>query len=142
MNQKISQHLNIATLLFLHGIITFAAGIVLIVAPNAIPGVVGINLPQSSYLVPYLLGTAELCIAVISIGGSKLKDRAAIRTIIWSFLVLHGTTALIEIYAYSTGLSSLIWGNVILRVAVVALFAYFGLFKTVSSPENESIQIK
>ncbi len=132
MKHKISQHLNISTLLFLHGLITLAAGIVLILDPNAIPEVVGIRLPETAYLVPYLLGTAEFCIAVVSLGGAKLRDKAAIRTIVWAFLVLHGSTALMEVYAYSKGLSALIWGNVALRVVVVVLFAYFGLVKTTS----------
>ena len=128
MNQ-LSKHLNIATLLFLHGLITLAAGIVLIIDPNVIPSVVGIHLPQSAYLMSYLLGTAELCIAVVSFGGAKVKDRLALRIIISSFLVLHVSTALIEIYAYANGLSAIIWGNIAFRVVVVALFAYFGLIR-------------
>lgn len=71
-----------------------------------------------------------MCIAIVSIGGSRLKDREALRVIVWSFIVLHGSTAVIEAYAYLTGLTALIWGNIALRIAVVILFTYFGLTKT------------
>ncbi len=129
MNKKLSRYINLQTLFFLHGAITLAAGIVLVIDPNLIPGVVGIRLPSSAYLVPYLLGTAELCIAAISFGACRFADGLALRTVAWSFIILHGSTALIEIYAYAQGLDALIWGNVVLRVIVVVLFAYFGVYQ-------------
>ena len=129
MSKKFSQFVNLKTLFFLHGLITLAAGIVLIVDPNLIPGVVGIHLPSSAYLVPYLLGTAELCIAAVSFGASKFTDAMALRAVAWSFIILHGSTAIIEVYAYTQGLDTLIWGNIVLRVVVVVLFAYFGIYK-------------
>lgn len=107
--------LSLQTLLFLHGLVTLAAGIVLLIDPNLIPEVVGIHLPSTAYLVPYLLGTAELCIAAISFGATKFKDAVALRSVSWSFIILHGSTALVEIYAYTQGLSILIWGNIALR---------------------------
>ena len=129
MNKKLSQFISLKTLFFLHGLVTLAAGIVLLVDPNLIPGVVGIHLPSSAYLVPYLLGTAELCIAAVSFGASRFTDGLALRTTAWSFIILHGSTAFIEVYAYTQGLDALIWGNIVLRVVVVVLFAYFGVYK-------------
>ncbi len=129
MNKKLSQLINLKTLFFLHGLVTLAAGIVLVIGPNLIPGVVGISLPSSAYLVPYLLGTAELCIAAVSFGACKFTDDLALRTVAWSFITLHGSTAIIEVYAYTQGLDALIWGNILLRVVAVTLFAYFGIYK-------------
>lgn len=138
MNKQLSKFVNLKTLFFLHGLITLAAGIVLVLDPNLVPSVVGISLSSSAYLVPYLLGTAELCIAAVSFGASKFTDRLALRTIAWSFIILHGSTALIEIYAYTQGLSALIWGNILLRVVVVILFAYFGIYKLPQKAKNKS----
>ena len=136
MNKKLEQFINLRTLFFLHGLITLAAGIVLILDPNLIPNVVGIHLASSAYLVPYLLGTAELCIAVLSLGAARFTDSFALRTVAWSFIVLHGSTALIEFYAYTQGLDALIWGNIALRVVVVALFAYFGVYQLPAQKEG------
>jgi hypothetical protein len=129
MHLRLSNREILSKLFLLHGVITFAAGIALIFLPNLIPNVVGISLAPTAYLVPYLLGTAEFCIAVISIGASKLKDISALRIVSWSFIVLHGSTAIVEFYAYTQGLSGLIWGNIALRIVVVVIFAYFGLYQ-------------
>lgn len=126
---KLPSFINLKNIFVLHGLVTLAAGIVLVIDPNLIPSVVGIHLPASSYLVPYLLGTAELCIAAISLGASRLTDVSALRMITWSFIVLHGTTALVEVFAYTQGLDALIWGNIILRIVVIAIFAYFGIYQ-------------
>jgi len=138
MNKKVSQFITPQALFFLHGLITLAAGVVLIVDPNLIPGIVGIHLSSSEYLVPYLLGTAELCIATISLGASRLVDELALRTVAWSFVVLHGSTALIEIYAYTQGLDAIIWGNIALRVVVAALFVYFGMYPSPRKTRNKA----
>lgn len=141
MNKKIAQLINLKVLLFLHGLITLAAGIALLIDPNLIPEVVGIHLSPSAFLVPYLLGTAELCIAALSFAASKFTDAFALRSVVWSFIVLHGSTALVEIYAFSQGLSVLILGNVALRVVVVALFAYIGLYTTHTSNHRKKQSI-
>ena len=40
--------------------------------------------------------------------------------------VQHGATGLLEVYAFITGLSAAIWGNVAVRTLAVAVFAYCG----------------
>ena len=52
--------LPVRILFIAHGIVTAAAGIVLIAAPALIPSTVGIALPTSANLLPYLLGGVEL----------------------------------------------------------------------------------
>ena len=52
-------------LLVVHGFIATAAGIVLTVAPSLIPGVVGIRLEPSAYVLAYLLAGAEFGLAVL-----------------------------------------------------------------------------
>jgi multisubunit Na+/H+ antiporter MnhC subunit len=55
--------MNLVKLLLIHAIVTFAAGVVLLVAPDLIPRTVGIRITSSVYLVCYLLGTSELGLA-------------------------------------------------------------------------------
>ena len=106
-----------------HAIVTAAAGVVLIVAPAAIPAAVGIDLPREANLVAYLLGAMELAVAVLSMAVIAVTDRAAVRLIAMVFLVMHAVTAVVEVIAIADGASQLVWANVALRVVVAALFA-------------------
>ena len=111
-------------ILFLaHGVITAAAGIVLIAAPALIPSAVSIALPPAANLLPYLLGAVELGVAVLSLGASRLRDPAAIRLIAIAFAVLHGVSAIVELLALAQGADPLLSGNVALRVVVAIAFA-------------------
>ena len=119
-------HKGLRTLLVVHGFITLAAGIVLTVAPGLIPGVVGIRLEPSADVVAYLLAGAEIGLAVLSFGGSRLKDPQALRLIVWSCIAFHGSSAALEIYAYvsAQGVNVAILGNVAARTIIIALFVY------------------
>lgn len=119
--------MTISLILVLHAIVTFAAGVVLIAAPNLIPGAVGIQLEPDQFLVPYLLGAAEIALAFLSFYARKLTDNAALRLVSVTFIVFHASTALVELYAYIQGASAAVWGNIIVRILVVSLFAYYGL---------------
>jgi hypothetical protein len=114
--------LPVRILFIAHGIVTAAAGIVLIVAPALIPSAVGIALPTEANLLPYLLGGVELGVAVLSIGAARLRDAAAIRLIAVCFAVLHGVSAVVELLALTQGADPFLWGNVVLRVVVAVLF--------------------
>jgi hypothetical protein len=75
-------------LLIIHGFITVAAAIVLTVAPALIPSAVGIHLEPSADVVAYHLAGAEFGLAVLSFGGSRLRDAQALRLIAWTFICL------------------------------------------------------
>jgi hypothetical protein len=111
-------------LLIIHGFITVAAAIVLTVAPALIPSAVGIHLEPSADVVAYLLAGAEFGLAILSFGGSRLRNPQALRLIAWTFIAFHGSTGILELYAYSQGVSVAILGNVAARAIIVALFAY------------------
>ena len=119
--------LPIRILLIAHGVVTAAAGVVLIVAPGLIPSAVDITLPPDANLLPYLLGAVELAVAVLSIGASRLRDPAAIRLIALAFVVLHAVSALVEVLALAQGADPVLWGNVALRVAVAIAFAFVAI---------------
>lgn len=114
-------------LLTLHAVVTFAAGVVLIAAPDLIPGAVGVHVPSDAYLVCYLLGAAELAVAFLSFAGRNLRQPDGMRLIAWTMVVFHGCTAAVEVYAFARGVHAGIWANVALRGAVIALFVHFGL---------------
>lgn len=121
--------MNISILLLFHAIITFAAAIVLVVAPGLIPRTLGITLDPSNYLLCYLLAGAELSIAFLSYFGRKLQDTHSLRLIVLTIIVFHVSTFIFEIYAIMQGVNTLLWVNVAFRAVIVALLAYYGLYK-------------
>ncbi|MEJ2857600.1 MULTISPECIES: hypothetical protein [unclassified Saccharothrix] len=130
--------MNFARLLVAHGIVTLAAGVVLIAAPAAIPAAVHVDVPSSAFLVPYMLGAAEIAIAVLSFGGSRLTDPKALRLIATTLIVFHLTTAAVEAYASFQGRTAAgVWINVGVRLAVSALLGYYAT-RAVSRPAVES----
>lgn len=114
--------LPIRILFIAHGVVTAAAGVVLIAAPGLIPSAVNISLSPDANLLPYLLGAAELGVAMISIGAARLTDVSAIRLIAAGFAVLHAVSAAVEVLALTQDADPLLWGNVVLRVVVAAAF--------------------
>jgi hypothetical protein len=114
-------------LLIIHAVATFAAGAVLVVAPAAIPRVVGVHVGTDAYLICYLLAAAEFGLAVMSWGARTITDDRALRVIVTTIIVVHAASGILEVYAFVGGVSSAIWGNVVFRALVVSLFAYFGL---------------
>ena len=112
-----------------HAVLTFAAGVVLIVAPKLIPSAVGIQIEPSAYLICYLLAAAELSIAFLSWSGRKISDARPLRVIAWTFIAFHAASGFLEIYAYVEGVSAAVLGNVAFRAVAVFLFAYYGIYK-------------
>jgi hypothetical protein len=92
-------------LLVVHGLITAAAGLVLTIAPRLIPSVVGIYLEPSAYVLAYLLAGAEFGFSVLSFGGSGLTDARALRLVVWTCIVFHASSGVLELYAYAQGAS-------------------------------------
>jgi hypothetical protein len=122
----------------IHAILTFAAGVVLVAAPGAIPGTVGMHIEPGAYLLCYLLAAAEFSVSALSWGARTITDARALRVIVIAFIVLHAASGLLEVYAFAGGLSGVIWGNVALRALTVALFAHYGLSRDVSGhPDDE-----
>ena len=122
--------MNLSKLLLIHGIITFVAGIVLIVSPGLIPAAVGVHMDPGAYIICYLLAASELSLAVLSFYGRGLTDVKALHVIVLACLVLHISSAILEVYAYAKGLSAGIWWNVLLRIIITILFVYYGFYKT------------
>jgi len=108
-----------------HGLITLAGAVVLAVFPTAIPSAVGITVERPQYLLVYLVGAAELAVAVLSFGATRLTDEAALRLVVTTFVVLHGASGVLDlVYMGVIGLNTTIIANTVLRFAVVAVFLF------------------
>ena len=106
-----------------HGLITLAGAIVLTVFPTAIPSAVGITIARPEYLLVYLVGAAELAVAVLSFGATRITDPAALRLVVTTFVVLHGASGILDlVYMGVTEVNGTIIANTVLRFAVVAVF--------------------
>src|SRR5918998_4636995 len=83
--------------LVVHGLITLAGAVVLTVFPTAIPSTVGITLERPDYLLAYLVAAAEFAVAVLSFGAARLTNTDALRLIVATFVVLHGTSGVLNL---------------------------------------------
>jgi hypothetical protein len=107
-----------------HAVLTAAAGVVLVVRPAAIPGIVGIQLAPDAYLLGYLLAAAELGFAALSWRGARLVDPDAVRVIIFACVVLHAFSAALETVVWISRPSPILMANIAIRVAVVAVLLW------------------
>jgi hypothetical protein len=106
-----------------HGLITLAGAVVLMVFPTAIPSMVGMTIGRQEYLLVYLVGAAELAVAVLSFGATQLTDVAALRLIVTTFVVLHGVSGILDlVYMGVTEPNATIIANTVARFVVVAVF--------------------
>jgi hypothetical protein len=114
--------------LIVHAVITLAAGVVLIATPGIIPSTAGIDLPGNAVLLAYFLGAAEIAIAFLSFGASKIREIQALMLIIWTFIIFHAATAAVELYDIALhGSNSVLWANIAVHIAVVVFFFYLKL---------------
>lgn len=110
----------VRVLFLAHGVVTLAAAVVLVVAPNLIPSTVGIALTPPQYLLPFLLAGVELAVAFLSIAATRLQDARAIQVLAFGFAIMHLVTAVLELFAPIS--SPVLYANVALRVVVAVLF--------------------
>jgi hypothetical protein len=109
--------------LVIHGLITLAGAVVLTVFPTAIPSVVGIAVERPQYLLVYLIGAAELAVAVLSFGATRITDAAALGLVVITVVVLHGASGILDlVYMAMTRVNATMVANTVARLAVVAVF--------------------
>ena len=108
--------------LLAHGAITLAGAVVLTVFPTVIPAAVGITLEPTDYLLVHLLAAAELAAAVLSFGAARLTDRAALRIVVATFVILHGASGLLNLlYLAQNGGSTVLVANTCARLTAVVV---------------------
>ena len=74
--------MNLQRLLIINAVAMLAAGVVLFLWPELVPGVAGIELPRSAFFLCYLLGSSELALATLCFLAVKISDTAALRAIV------------------------------------------------------------
>jgi hypothetical protein len=108
---------------FVHGLITLAGAVVLTAFPTAIPSAVGITITRPDFLLVYLVAAAELAVAVLSFGATRIIDWAALRLIVTTLVALHSASGILDIvYMALTEPNATMVSNTVLRFAVVAVF--------------------
>ena len=115
--------------LVIHGLITLAGAVVLMVFPTAIPSAVGMSLERGDYLLVYLVGAAELAVAVLSFGAARLTDQQALGLVVTTLVVLHLTSGILDlVYMGMTEVNGTMTANTVLRftvvVALIAVWRY------------------
>ncbi len=111
--------------LIVHGLVTLAAAVVLAVLPAAIPATVGIELEPDAYLLSYFLAAAELAIAMLSLGATRLTDPAAVGLIVAVIVVFHLSTAVLEVvYLLFAPVTGVLIANIAVRVVAAAIFVF------------------
>jgi hypothetical protein len=113
-------------LLVIHGLITLAAGVVLVAAPGAIPRFIDVDLPPRAFVLCYFLAGAEAGIAFLSFYAARSHQADCVLLAVLTIIIFHAATAALEIYALTQGASARLLSNMALRIMVVALFAYYG----------------
>jgi hypothetical protein len=116
-------------LLFINGLFTAVGGILLIFLPNQLMQIFGIQLPQNDFFIYYLLGVISISFSVLSFSSMKLKDQAGLKIIAFSFLILHVSEAVVGIYEFINGFSSVVLGNAAIHIIFSVFFWYSGLRK-------------
>jgi hypothetical protein len=106
--------------LAINAMATFAAAVVLLLAPAAIPGTVGIPLDRSQFFIAYLLSACELGLSVMAALALR-APRDAVGLAVLSLSVMHLASGVGGVIAVEQGASFLILWNVLARVAIIAL---------------------
>jgi hypothetical protein len=106
--------------LAINAVAAFAAAVVLLLAPAAIPATVGISLDRSQFFIAYLLSACELAMSVIA-ALALWAPRDAVGLAVLSLSIVHLASGVGGVIAVEQGASFLILWNVLVRVAIVAL---------------------
>jgi hypothetical protein len=111
--------------LIVHALVTLAAAVVLAVLPAAIPATVGIELEPEAYLLSYFLAAAELAIAMLSLGATRLTDPAAVGLIVAVIVAFHLSTAVLEVvYLLFAPVTGVLIANIAVRVVAATIFVF------------------
>jgi|GEM_PF-756018 len=125
----IKHSMNIHRILLMHSILTFAAGLMLIISPTVIPSTVEVQVTKNEYLLCYLLAAAEFAIAYLSFSSRKITDFTILKPIIVTLIIFHAATLALEIVSITNGVSLKLLGNIIARAVIVFMLSFFGLYK-------------
>ena len=111
-------------LLGVNCLVTSIAGIVLLVAPSAIPSVADVRLPPEFYLLSYLLGATELAIGTLcAVAFLRAEPRTAEAAAL-TCIVFHGLSGVATVIAWLQGADAGVLWNTAARAVMVLLFLW------------------
>lgn len=116
-------------LLIVHAIVTFLAGLFLVIFPELIPKMVDVSVTKNQYILCYFVAACEFAIAYLSFQTAKIKDFNAVRIILNSFIIYHSITAILEVFVLKNGESKVLILNIVLRIIISFLFYIFGILR-------------
>ncbi|MAB14123.1 hypothetical protein [Parvibaculum sp.] len=111
-------------LLLINCIAAGAAAVVLVVAPGAIPAIVGISITPSANLLAYLLAAAELAIACLCVLAIRSGQRETDLQAVTVLVVFHVTSAAAGLMVVWSGESALVLWNVVARAVIVVALTW------------------
>ena len=114
-------------LLSVHAAITFVAACVLVWFPSVIPALVGVTLTEGQYLICYLLAAFELSMAYLSWQSRRINDPHALSIVVKTIMLLHGSSAVLELYVALQTMNLALIANIVARIIVCFVFYGFGL---------------
>ncbi|MEO7445569.1 MAG: hypothetical protein ABIT96_02480 [Ferruginibacter sp.] len=116
------------SLFLFHSLVTFIAGIVLMVNPSFIPHLAGQALSPEGYLVARLLAAAEFSISFFSLCGALTQHSSLQKIISMSAIIFHFFSLVPESLSYMQQPVITLLINIIARVIIIGLFASAILF--------------
>lgn len=111
--------------LWVHALITLAAGVMLIAAPSLIPSVLGLAVDETGVLLAYFLGAAEIALGFLSAMTASVQDGRLLRIAVATFILFHALTAGVEVlWMVRAGVSGALVANIVMRIAAIVIFIW------------------
>ena len=117
-------HTRLSALLLVNALFNAAGAVILVVAPPWLDLALGLG-PRGDFLW-HLLAACSLALAIVSFLASRFHDPHAVRAIVITFLVFHGTSALVSVWAIAAGLPVVVWANTAIHLLFFGLFWLLG----------------
>lgn len=114
----------VRAVLWAHGIVTAAAAALLLIAPVAFPGMLGLRVDDTGVLLAYLLAGAEAGIAAVSMFAARSRDARTVQALIGCLAVFHLVSIVGSVlWMLAHGPSPVLVANAVFRAVVIIVFA-------------------
>ncbi|MFE9327990.1 hypothetical protein ACIHDR_42660 [Nocardia sp. NPDC052278] len=129
----------LALLHLVNAVLTIAAFVLGNFFPPTLFKWVGVDIHHDAYLAPYMLGSAELPIGLMSLAILRITDARAVRAWSLACAVFHFASVGSELHAEALGIESgsSAWINIALRTTLGILFLVLGVVRV---PRDQSVR--
>jgi hypothetical protein len=126
-------------LMIFNAALNLAATILLTASPDTIPTTVGFPLGRDTYALGYMLGAAEVGLAVMFFFGRKVRDTYSLRLVTAAGAAFHVASALAQLLALAQDMAgNAVWANITLRLVLAGLLLYYGFIRQPAADESRS----